>query len=97
MRVPDIEGIRPYNDDRHIAKPRRRVERTISLLIAGIVLLNFPLLSVFSKLKLVFGIPILYFYLFCVWGLIIGTMALILHERPQDSSASSAEREPGET
>ena len=96
MRVPDSEGIRPYDDNRHIARPRRRVERTISLVIAGIVLLNFPLLSVFSKLKLVFGIPVLYFYLFCIWGLIIGTMALILRERPQNSSASSAAREPGE-
>jgi|PlaIllAssembly_1097288.scaffolds.fasta_scaffold371992_2 hypothetical protein len=96
MIEPGFEGAKPYSGDRHIPKPQRRVERVISLLIAGIAFLNFPILSVFSKIELVFGIPVLYFYLFLVWGLIIGAMALILHDRPQKSSASPAEKEPEE-
>jgi hypothetical protein len=96
MIEPGVEGTKPYSDDRHIPKPQRRVERVISLLIAGIAFLNYPLMSVFSKTELVFGVPVLYFYLFLVWGLIIGAMALILHDRPQKSSASSAEKEPEE-
>ena len=96
MIKPSVEGVNPYSGKRRIPKPQRRVERVISLLIAGIAFLNFPILSVFSKIELVFGIPVLYFYLFLVWGLIIGAMALILHDRPQKSSASPAEKEPEE-
>ena len=96
MIKPSVEGVNPYSGKRRIPKPQRRVERVISLLIAGIAFLNYPIMSVFSKIELVFGIPVLYFYLFLVWGLIIGAMALILHDRPQKSSASPAEKEPEE-
>jgi len=94
MIEPSVEGAKPYSGNRPIPRPQRRVERVISLLIAGIAFLNYPIMSVFSKIELVFGFPVLYFYLFLVWGLVIGAMALILHDRPQKSSASSAGKEP---
>ena len=93
MIEPGGEAAKPYTGDRHIPKPQRRVERVISLLVAGIALLNYPIMSMFSKSGLVFGFPVLYFYLFLVWGLIIGAMALILHDRPQKPSSSTAEKE----
>ena len=49
-------------------KPALRLA-AISLL--GIVLLNFPLLSTVSKGKLVAGIPVLFFYLFAVWAVLL--------------------------
>ncbi|RTZ98664.1 MAG: hypothetical protein DSY89_09330 [Deltaproteobacteria bacterium] len=38
----------------------------------GVLLLTYPLLSLFDQPLLVFGIPLLYLYLFSVWtGLIV--------------------------
>lgn len=49
-------------------KPALRLA-AISLL--GLVLLNFPLLSTVSKGKLFAGIPVLFFYLFLVWAVLL--------------------------
>jgi hypothetical protein len=78
---------RPRDEGRSISGVKRRGERLIGLLIAGAVLLNFPLLSVFSVNRLLFGIPALYLFLFLVWILIIGVMALILRSRPANPTA----------
>jgi hypothetical protein len=89
----DIRGTvtRPHDEGRSIPGVKRRGERLIGLLIAGAVLLNFPLLSVFSVDRMVFGVPVLYLYLFSVWGLIIGVKALILRGRPANSAADKPE------
>ncbi len=60
---------------------KRQNERLIVLLIIGIIALNYPLLSLFSKVKLIFGIPLLYFYLFSVWIIFIGCVAVILERK----------------
>jgi hypothetical protein len=39
---------------------KQRNERLIAVLIVGLLALNYPLLSLFSKLKQVFGVPLLY-------------------------------------
>jgi hypothetical protein len=54
----------------------------IALLLAGCLALNYPLLVLFSKVVLWFGIPVLYLYLFVIWALFIGLMAAIM-EKPQ--------------
>ncbi|MBC8317326.1 MAG: hypothetical protein H8E41_05430 [Desulfobulbaceae bacterium] len=59
---------------------RRQNERLIVILIIGVIALNYPLLSLFSKVKLIFGIPVLYFYLFTVWTVFIGCVALVLEK-----------------
>jgi len=82
---------RPREEGRTIPGVKRRGERLIALLIAGVVLLNFPLLSVFSGTRPVFGIPLLYLYLFSVWILIIWIMALILRDRPAKPDADQPE------
>ena len=82
---------RPHGEGRNVPGVKRRGERLIGLLIAGAVLLNFPFLSVFSADKLIFGFPVLYVYLFSVWGLIIGVKALILRRRPADPAADKTE------
>lgn len=64
---------------------KRQTERLIGILAIGLVVLNYPLLSLFSKVKLLFGIPVLYFYIFAVWALFILCVALIL-----EKSASSS-------
>jgi hypothetical protein len=56
-------------------------ERLIVLLVIGVIALNYPLLSLFSKVQLLFGIPVLYLYIFTVWVVFIVCVALIL-EKP---------------
>jgi len=68
---------------------KRQNERLIALLIAGALALSFPLLSLFIRFSLVCGIPLLYFYLFFVWALIIVSSFLIMKSRRSGSGRSS--------
>ncbi len=56
----------------------RRGERLVVLALAGVLALNYPLLELFNDARLVLGIPLLYLYLFLVWGGIIGLGAWVL-------------------
>ena len=53
----------------------------ISLLF--IVVTNFPFLEIFNKPVLVAGIPLLYLYLFLIWGFFIVLLYVIVN-RPND-------------
>ncbi len=59
----------------------RRGERMVVLTLAGVLTLNYPLLELFNEASLVFGIPLLYLYLFLVWGGLIGLGAWVLETR----------------
>ncbi|MDH4232360.1 MAG: hypothetical protein OEW04_10075 [Nitrospirota bacterium] len=73
----------------HKPVARRQKERLIALLIAGVLALSFPQLSLFIRFSLLFGIPLLYFYLFSVWALIIVASFLIVRSRRAGSVGSS--------
>lgn len=60
---------------------KRRNERLVAILFLGIISLNYPLLSLFSKNSLFLGIPILYLYIFSIWAILIICIAFIL-EKP---------------
>jgi len=49
----------------------------ISIFLIGAVLFNYPVLSLFNLNLIVYGIPLLYLYLFSVWGIIIALMAAV--------------------
>ncbi|WP_419655377.1 uncharacterized protein Dvar_44580 [Desulfosarcina variabilis str. Montpellier] len=51
--------------------------RLVGLFLLGMLLYNYPLLCLFNRPILVCGIPLLYFYLFGVWTLIILLMLII--------------------
>ena len=59
---------------------KRQNERLVVMLVLGVIALNYPLLSLFSKVQLLFGIPILYLYIFTVWFVFIVCVALILEK-----------------
>ncbi len=82
-----------HGDDSQIPEPERRVDRLLGLLIVGMMLLNFPLLSISSVSSYFCGIPVLYFYLFSVWFLIIGVTAFVLRSRPSVAGKSSEIRD----
>ncbi|HHO47264.1 MAG TPA: hypothetical protein ENN06_02225 [Desulfobacteraceae bacterium] len=61
-----------------LPESNRHGARLIALAAVGFLALNYPLLSLFSKIRLLFGIPVLYIYIFAVWYLFIICVALIL-------------------
>jgi hypothetical protein len=64
-----------------MAKPSRRGERLVGLFLLGCLLFNFPLLALFNVRASVFGIPVLYAYLFTAWALLIVLAAVIMERR----------------
>mgnify|MGYP001610456779 CR=1 FL=1 len=52
-------------------------QRLVALFLLGCLLFNYPLLSLFNTPAEIFGIPLLYAYIFTVWGLLIALMALV--------------------
>jgi hypothetical protein len=58
-----------------------RGKRLIAVFLLGLVLLNFPLLTVVEAGERLFGLPPLFLYLFGAWIWIILLLALLV-ERP---------------
>jgi hypothetical protein len=58
-------------------------KRLVALFLIGCVLLNFPILSLVNLEILIFGLPLLYVYIFGVWCLLISLTALatLFHSR----------------
>ncbi len=54
--------------------------KLIGLFALGLVLLNFPLLSIIKHPVFIGGIPAVYIYLFCVWLIIILVMRQNLNQ-----------------
>jgi len=59
----------------------RRGERLVALFLLGGALFNFPLLALFNAPVLVFGVPLLYGYLFGAWAVLIGLLVLAIERR----------------
>ena len=64
-----------------MAKKGRRGERLVGLFLLGCLLFNFPLLALFNVKGAVFGIPLLYAYLFAAWALLIALVAAIMERK----------------
>jgi hypothetical protein len=62
-------------------RPSVKGQRLIALFLLGCLLFNYPLLNLFSYRGEVFGIPMLYVYVFSVWALLIGLMAIVVEMR----------------
>jgi hypothetical protein len=59
----------------------RKGQRLIALCMLGCVLFNFPILALFNVPGSVFGVPVLYAYIFIAWALLIGLMAWVVEKR----------------
>ena len=59
----------------------RRGQRLAAVFAFGALAFNYPLLTLVSSDDTLLGIPVLYLYLFVLWGLIIGVMAVIIERR----------------
>lgn len=56
-----------------------------ALVVLGLVLFNPPLVQVFNvgAARTVAGVPLLFFYLFFAWGLLIALLAFVIERRPR--------------
>ena len=60
---------------------RRKIQRLLVLFAFGVLALNYPLLALFSKTVMRFGIPLLYLYLFAVWAVFIILIAFVAERK----------------
>lgn len=56
----------------------RKGERLVVLALLGLLLFDYPLLSLFSGEGGVLGIPLLYAYVFAAWATLIALVALVV-------------------
>jgi Na+-driven multidrug efflux pump len=59
-------------------KYRLKGQQLAAIFIMGCLLFNYPLLLIFSRNTLVWGVPLLYLYVFVSWALMIGLMIIII-------------------
>jgi len=52
-------------------------QRFVALCMLGFLLFNYPVLALFNVPATVFGVPVLYAYIFVAWAALIGLMARV--------------------
>jgi hypothetical protein len=72
----------------HSLKVLKR-SRLVCLFICGYLLFSFPLITIFDRPLFPAGIPLLYLYLFLVWGLLIGAVYLVIRSRRPETTADA--------
>jgi hypothetical protein len=83
------EPARPQS--RSMTPDNRKSKRLVALFLFGFVLLNYPILSLLNLDITVFGIPLVYIYIFGIWSLLIFLSALVMNrskKRPNNSEKS---------
>jgi hypothetical protein len=75
-------------------KPRSKSQLLMGLFLLGCVLFNYPILTLFNRRIAIFGIPLLYLYLFMAWTVIIVAIMLITKAR---AKKTRPKRSPADT
>jgi len=52
-------------------------QRFVALCMLGMLLFNYPILALFNVSGVLFGVPVLYVYMFVAWAALIALMAWI--------------------
>lgn len=76
--------------------PEWRSERTVTLFLFGLIAVSPPFLAIFAADTFLFGVPLLYAYLFAVWIILIGLLALISGRSESGAEPDSAAETPRE-
>jgi hypothetical protein len=58
-------------------------ERLVAVFLCGCMLFNYPLLSLFDSGGSLFGVPLLYAYVFVAWAGLIALMAWIIEGKSE--------------
>ena len=67
----------------------KKNKRLVALFLFGCVLLNYPIISLFNLNVFVFGLPLLYIYIFGIWGLLILLSAWVTRVRSRENTDHS--------
>ena len=67
-------------------------KRLVALFLIGCVFFNFPILSLVNLKILIFGLPLMYVYIFGVWCLLISLTALATLFRSRQRANDSADK-----
>ena len=59
-----------------MAEPDKRAPRLAALCMLGCLLFNYPILALFNVPQTLFGIPVLYVFIFAAWAALIILMGL---------------------
>lgn len=59
-------------------KPDVTAEWLVAAFLLGVVLFNYPILSLFNRDASIGGIPLLYVFIFVAWAALIGLAAWII-------------------
>lgn len=62
-------------------KPDMKGQRLVALFLLGNLLFNYPVLALFNRPDMAFGIPVLYAYVFSAWVLFIVLLARVVERR----------------
>ena len=52
-------------------------QRFVALCMLGMLLFNYPILALFNVPGTLFGVPVLYAYVFIAWAVLIALMAFV--------------------
>lgn len=93
------EPVRQQGDGRGLQGLRITPARSVAFFLLAVLLFNPPLLLVFDQTVQLFGLPLLFVYLFASWGLIIllialGTRRALDPDRPEEAAGSEAAERP---
>lgn len=69
----------------------KKYKRLVALFLFGFILFNYPILSLLNLDILIFGLPLLYIYIFGIWGLLILLAALATWNRPKEPIENSTD------
>ena len=56
-------------------------QRLVALSMFGTVVFNYPMLALFNVPTAIFGVPVLYAYIFFAWAVLVALMALVAESR----------------
>lgn len=63
-------------------------QRLVAVFLVGFALFNYPVLSLFDRPVTLFGVPLVFAYLFLVWAGVILLMAWVVERRSDRSERS---------
>jgi hypothetical protein len=61
-----------------MSHPERKGQRMVAICMLGALLFNFPVLALFNVAGTLFGIPLLYAFIFAAWAAVIALMAVVV-------------------
>jgi len=64
-----------------MSRPIVKSQRLVALFLLGVLLFNYPLLALSSRATQLFGIPLLYVYIFGAWALFIALLAFVVERK----------------